>query len=86
MSFWTKVFASGGEQSYGRVGSFIVLWFVMGWMTWLVIKVTNFAADLPALALFLSACIGAISALYGISKVGEVKKENSKNDQTPPAV
>jgi len=42
--------------------------------------VTNFATDLPALAIFLAACIGAISALYGISKVGEVKMSKRNAD------
>lgn len=80
--FWQKVFAAGGEASFGRVGAFIILWFVMGWITYLVSKVMNFAADLPPLAIFLGSCIAAIATLYGISKTGEVRMTNKS--KTPP--
>jgi hypothetical protein len=80
-NFLDEALSDGERTSFGRLGSFIALWFACVWMTRLVWTLTDFG-QLPNLAIFLTACGAFIGVLYGFSKYNDRKEATNA---APPA-
>lgn len=62
MNFWQRVFSDGGQPSFSRIATGLIVAFSCGWVTKLVWH--NYSLpDFAGLALF-------IGTLYGINKAG----------------
>jgi hypothetical protein len=62
-NFLSHLFSESGEASFSRVGSFLVLIFSLGWLTYIVWK-TRAVPGLEGITLF-------VSSLYGLGKAGQ---------------
>lgn len=84
--FWKKVFASGGEQSWGRVAASVALAFSCFWITWLVLKFTAPAdyEKLYALGAFVLSLGTFVGSLYWISKRYETMQADKKENAPEP--
>ena len=84
MGFWTKVFAAGGEQSWGRVAASVALAFGCVWITRLVwlFTVPDQYERLYPLAAFVIAVGSFIGSLYWISKRYETMQSIQSNKST----
>lgn len=82
--FWQKVFASGGEQSWGRVAASVALAFSCFWITMLVLKFTgpDQYEKLYPLGAFIVACGTFIGSLYWISKRYETLQKQQEGIRT----
>jgi len=86
MGFWTKVFASGGEQSWGRVAASLALAFSCFWVTLLVLKFTSpdQYEKLYPLGAFILSLGTFVGSLYWISKRYEtIQKQAEKKEEDP---
>lgn len=89
MAFWKEVFSKHG-QSWGRVAAMMSLVNGIGWIWYLVLKVSNVAdfIQLPQLAIFIGAVLSLVVGIYGTSKgLDTLKSIKGGGDAapTPPA-
>lgn len=62
-TFLSRLFSESGEASFSRVGSFLVLIFSLGWLTYIVWE-TRAVPGLEGITFF-------VSSLYGLGKAGQ---------------
>lgn len=86
MNFWKKVFAAGGEASWGRIAASFALAFSFFWISWLVMKFTGPESydKLYPLGAFILSCGTFVASLYWISKRYETIQQGQAKAPEPP--
>ena len=79
----SEALSDGSQSSWGRTGSAIALLFVCAWISVLVWRVSDMAKELPSLAIFIGAAAAFVTALYGVSKLGDTVEAVKAAEQAP---